>query len=368
MKQDTILFDLLQSFLPLDEIAQNQGYQDTARKFSFRDLLCFWIASSVGGWKGFRHSEKQLRTISALPSVDHSTLSKKASEVPYSLVKEVLDRVIQCCNRSTRRSFSLPEPAFALDSTTVTVGEGRLPWARFRGEKSGVKLHVRLDLANEALAQVETSLAQVHDSAIAPKLLNTPQTVTVQDRGYVDYKRMEAMDQAGAHFVVRLRKNFVHSNWKSLRRLSTGDSPVIQDGTCFLGESRRRFRVVTFRCEKGRGFHVATNLMGVSAETIAELYRARWQVELFFRWMKQHLNVKHLFGTTMNAVYGQLLGACTAYVLLHWLYRVEKPARFHHVSMLDFTRDLWNSQLPAEWALLLFDHLRRTRMFYTYFG
>ncbi|EGK09849.1 hypothetical protein HMPREF9374_2764 [Desmospora sp. 8437] len=146
MKQDTILFDLLQSFLPLDEIAQKQGYQDTARKFSFRDLLCFWIASSVDGWKGFRHSEKQLRTIPALPSVDHSTLSKKASDVPYTLLKEVLDRLIQCCNRSTRRSLSLPEPVFALDSTTVTVGKGCLPWARFRGEKSGVKLHVRLDI------------------------------------------------------------------------------------------------------------------------------------------------------------------------------------------------------------------------------
>lgn len=121
-------------------------------------------------------------------------------------MKEVLDLLIQSCNRSTRRSLSLPEPAFALDSTTVTVGEGCLPWARFRGEKSGAKLHVRLDLSNEALAQVETSLARIHDSAIAPQLLNTPQTVTVQDRGYVDFKRMEAMDTAGVHFVVRLRK------------------------------------------------------------------------------------------------------------------------------------------------------------------
>lgn len=368
MKQDTILFDLLQTLLPLDEIAQNQGYQDKARKFSFRDLLGFWIASSIGGWKGFRHSEKQLQTISALPSVDHSTLSKKASEVHYTLMKEILDRLIRCCNRSTRRSLSLPEPAFALDSTTVTVGEGRLPWARFRGEKSGVKLHVRLDLANNALSQVETSPARVHDSAMAPKLLNTPQTVTVQDRGYVDFKRMEAMDQAGTHFVVRLRKNFTYFNWKSLRRLSPEGSPVIQDGTCFLGESRRRFRVVSFRDENGRRFHVATNLMGISAETVAELYRARWQVELFFRWVKQHLNVKHLFGTTMNAVYGQLFGACIAYVLLHWLYHVEKPARFHNVSMLDFTRDLWNSRLPAEWLLQLFDSFRRTRIFNTYFG
>ena len=148
---------------------------------------------------------------------------------------------------------------------------------------------------------------------------------------------------------------------KPLRRLQTTDSPVLKDGTCLIGKAKNRFRVVSFRDAKGRVIHVATNLMHVSAEVIAELYKARWQVELFFRWIKQHLNVKKLFGTTPNAVYGQLLGACMAYVLLHWLYTQEKPRRFQGVSLIQFARQLWFSQLPAEWVLCLFNHLRRLK-------
>ncbi|EGK09850.1 hypothetical protein HMPREF9374_2765 [Desmospora sp. 8437] len=97
-------------------------------------------------------------------------------------------------------------------------------------------------------------MAQIHDSAIAPKLLNNPQTVTVQDRGYIDYKRMETMDQADAHFVVRLRKSFNHSNWKSLRRFSSEDSPVIQDGTCFLGGIPSPFSGGYFSVRRRKGF------------------------------------------------------------------------------------------------------------------
>jgi IS4 transposase len=183
--------------------------------------------------------------------------------------------------------------------------------------------------------------------------------VTVEDRGYVDMERMDLLHESGRFFVIRLRKNMERRAWKSLRRLQTIDSPVLEDGTCFIGKAKNRFRVVSFRDAKGRTIHVVTNLMHVSAEVIAELYKARWQVELFFRWIKQHLNVKRLFGTTPNAVYGQLFGACIAYVLLHWLYTREKSRRFQDVSLLQFARQLWLSQLPAEWVLCLFDHLHR---------
>lgn len=106
----------------------------------------------------------------------------------------------------------------------------------------------------------------------------------------------------------------------------------------------------------------------VAPEVIADLYRARWQVELFFRWLKQHLNVTILFGTTENAVYGQLFGACIAYVLLHILYHWKRPRRFQSVSMLDFMRDLWNLQLHPEWVLSLFDLLRSSPHLYPNYG
>lgn len=185
--------------------------------------------------------------------------------------------------------------------------------------------------------------------------------MTVEDRAYVDSERMDALHESDRFFVIRLKKNMEMRAWKSLRRLQTTDSTVLEDGTCLIGKAKNRFRVVSFRDAKGRTIHVVTNLIHVSAEVIAQLYKTRWQVELFFRWIKQHLNVKKLFGTTPNAVYGQLFGACIAYVLLHWLYTQEKPQRFQSISLLHFARQLWFSQLPAEWVLCLFDHLRHLR-------
>jgi IS4 transposase len=107
-------------------------------------------------------------------------------------------------------------------------------------------------------------------------------------------ERMDLLHERGRFFVIRLRKNMERRAWKSLRRLQTIDSPVLEDGTCFIGKAKNRFRIVSFRDAKGRTLHVVTNLMHVSAEVIAELYKARWQVELFFRWIKQHLNMANL--------------------------------------------------------------------------
>jgi hypothetical protein len=362
MKKDTILFDLLQRLITEEEVKsifESHGYEDTARKFGVFSLLQFWIAVAWGEWKSFRESEEQLKGRPGLVAVDYTTLSRKASRIPFEGFQDLFHQLVKRCPRRIRRMLSLPFFVLAVDSTIITVGKNRLPWAHFRESRSGVKLHVRLDVATGAPVQAEASPARDHDLTVVSRLPQTPQTVTVEDRGYVDMERMDLLHESGRFFVIRLRKNMERRAWKSLRRLQTIDSPVLEDGTCFIGKAKNRFRVVSFRDAKGRTIHVVTNLMHVSAEVIAELYKARWQVELFFRWIKQHLNVKRLFGTTPNAVYGQLFGACIAYVLLHWLYTREKSRRFQDVSLLQFARQLWLSQLPAEWVLCLFDHLHR---------
>src|SRR5690606_9241016 len=122
------------------------------------------------------------------------------------------------------------------------------------------------------------------------------------------------------------------------------------------------FRVVTFLDSKGNFIRVATNLVFLSAETIAAIYKERWQIELFFRWIKQHLNVKRLFGTSPNAVYNQLYGALIAYVLLRWLYQEAKPTwRCVNLSFTDFLGKLRLGQLPAEVAYCLVQLLSTRR-------
>jgi len=351
----------------LASILKKYGYRDTARKFTVLELLKFFVAAAVGEWESYRESEEQLAGRSDIVRSDHSTLSKKAKELPYFISKEVFHRLISKCNRKTRRLLKLPVTLYADDSTSVTVGEGRLPWAAFHGKRSGIKLHFRFDIGNRMPCRAEESTAREHDSRMAEKLLpDEPEGIDVWDPAYFDLKRLDSWDQAGRWFVMRIRSNTVLSNPKALRRWPVDDSNVVEDVTAVLGceakQTQRRFRVVTFLDSKGNFIRVATNLVFLSAETIAAIYKERWQIELFFRWIKQHLNVKRLFGTSPNAVYNQLYGALIAYVLLRWLYQEAKPTwRCVNLSFTDFLRKLRLGQLPTEVAYSLVQLLSTRR-------
>ncbi|MFC4545962.1 transposase [Paenactinomyces guangxiensis] len=144
-----------------------------------------------------------------LVAVDYSTLSKKASEVPYSFFKELFHLFLGKCNRSTLRKLDLP--ILATDSTTMTVGVGRLPWAYYRDEKAGVKLHVSFDVTSLLPKQVEESVALQHDSEVASQLLTGSTAIFICDRGYSKYERMDSLQEENHFFVIRLKKNTVIS-------------------------------------------------------------------------------------------------------------------------------------------------------------
>ncbi|PTX64785.1 DDE family transposase, partial [Melghirimyces profundicolus] len=210
----------------------------------------------------------------------------------------------------------------------------------------------------------EESIARKHDSPWAEKILPS-KGITVYDRGYLDLGRLDGWEDQGHLFVVRLRDNTVVSKQKGLKRLPVEGSNVMGDMSAQLGRVKKtdhRFRVVTFRDGRGKPIRVVTNLWNVPAETIAALYKERWQVELFFRWIKQHLHVKKLFGTSPNAVYNQLYGAFIAYLLLNWLYQQTQPEwRTVKLSFVRFVRKLCWRQLPTEVELSVYELLDRYR-------
>jgi hypothetical protein len=366
MQQSTILLDTMQAIWSekeMTEVVKSHDYQDTARKCTVMELLKFWISAATGGWKSFRDSEEKIKTRPDLVNVDYSTLSRKASDVPYLIWKDVFHDLSKRCNRRTRRSMrDLPiPPASGCDSTTITVGEGRLSWAKFRGGKAGIKLHTRYDLTREMPERVEESVALLHDSAVADELLWEPFTITVMDRGYCNYERMDWMQETNQYFVIRWKKNTLLYDPEA--QAISENSVVREDQRAYLGSASKHtqhaFRIVSFLDDHGNMIHVATNLFSLSAETNAELYRARWRVELFFRWIKQHLQMKQLFGTTQNAVYGQLYSALIAYLLIHWLHSEPNvPLHLKKFSILEFMRKLWLGQLPPEWILALFEFVR----------
>ncbi|MEK4733481.1 IS4 family transposase [Paenibacillus sp. FSL L8-0641] len=342
MKNSITITSILQSMLTPEEVQRVVkliGYEDKARKFTVYHLLQYWCMAALEQWGSYR-SSVDYAALCGLPVVHYSRFSTKAAEVPFSVFKELFHLLVCKCNREARRKLTFPKELLLIDSTTMTVGKTRLPWAPYHGERAGIKLQVALRAENGQPLQVVETLGSKHDGPMSEALAQ-PDYILVMDRAYGKLERLDHFKTHGQSFVIRLRDNVHLEKPHALRRLTKPDSSVIRDITCQLGtpqcRSRQRHRVVMFRDFEGREIRVVTDLMQVTAEQIAQIYKARWQIEVFFRWIKQHLNIPTLFGTTENAVYGQLFCALIVYVLLNWLF-VAAQTSWPQYAVLSFAR------------------------------
>ena len=217
--------------------------------------------------------------------------------------------------------FELANTAYALDSTTIDLCLSVFPWAPFRTTKAAVKMHTLLDLRGNIPTFIHISDGKLHDANVLDVLVPEPGAIYVMDRGYVDFERLHAMHQASAFFVTRAKSN------TRLRRVYSAqvdrDTGIICDQTVALvGYYSRRdypahLRRIRFKDpESGKTLVFLTNNFALPAQTICALYKARWQVELFFKWIKQHLRIKKFYGTSENAVKSQIWIAVSVYVLV----------------------------------------------------
>ncbi|MGD0227590.1 MAG: IS4 family transposase [Terriglobia bacterium] len=213
------------------------------------------------------------------------------------------------------------ETVYAFDSTTIDLCLSRFPWAQFRRRKSAVKLHTLLDVRGSIPTSVYVTGGQVHDVNLLDQLLLEAGAFYLMDRGYVDFARLYVFTQACAFFITRAKKNLQFY----LRTSRPVDrSPGVRcDQTIRLTgiRTRRHYpdalrRIVYCDAEKESRLTFLTNNFSLLPLTIAQLYRARWQVELFFRWIKQHLYIKAFYGTSANAVKTQVWVALSIYVLV----------------------------------------------------
>ena len=213
------------------------------------------------------------------------------------------------------------DTVYALDSSTIDLCLSVFPWAPFRSTKAAVKLHTLLDLRGSIPSFIFISDGKMHDVNIRDRLQPEPGAFYVMDRGYVDFKRLARLDEAGSFFVTRAK-----SNMKARRRYSRPvdrSTGLICDQTIVLTgfHTRQGFdsplRRVKFKDpETKKTLVFLTNNFALPAMTIAKLYKSRWQVELFFEWIKQHLRIKAFFGVTENAVKAQIWAAICVYVLI----------------------------------------------------
>jgi hypothetical protein len=215
----------------------------------------------------------------------------------------------------------LQETVYALDTTTIDLCLSVFPWAVFRAAKAAIKLHTLLDLRGNIPTFIHISDGKVHEVNILDQLLPEPGAFYIMDRGFLDFERLYRFHEAGSFFVTRGK-----SNLKVQRRYShpvdrtTGlicDQSVVLTGFYSHQGFEAPLRRIRFKDpETAKTLIFLTNNFVLPAFTITELYRCRWQVELFFKWIKQHLRIKAFFGTSENAVRSQIWIAVSAYVLV----------------------------------------------------
>ena len=215
----------------------------------------------------------------------------------------------------------LQQAAYALDSTTIDLCLSLFPWAKFRRHKAAIKLHTLLALRGNFPTVVILTPGNVHDVNILDDLTYEPGSFYIADRGYLDFTRLYRLHLCGAFFVTRAKKNsrFQRRYSRPVDK-STGlrfDQTVVLSGFYSRQQYPEALRRIGFRDPKtGKALVFLTNNFTEPALTIAQLYRCRWQVELFFKWIKQHLRIKAFYGTSENAVRIQVWTAISVYVLV----------------------------------------------------
>jgi hypothetical protein len=215
----------------------------------------------------------------------------------------------------------LDQSLYALDSTTIDLCLSLFPWARFRRHKAAVKMHTLLDLRGSIPTFIRITHGKVHDVNILDEILPEAGAFYVMDRGYIDFERLYVFTLCSAFFVVRTKENvLLQRRYSRPVNRSTG---ILSDHTVILTaiDSAKAYpdalrRVSYHDAVTGQRLKFLTNNFALPALTIAEIYRCRWQVELFFKWIKQHLRIKAFYGTSENAVKTQIWIAVSVYVLV----------------------------------------------------
>lgn len=217
--------------------------------------------------------------------------------------------------------LELKETVYALDSSTIDLCLSLFPWAKFRKNKGAVKLHTLLNLRGNIPTFIAITDGKVHDVNILDELIPEPGAIYLMDRGYLDFERLYTMHQSSAFFITRTKTNTAFRRIYSNKiDKSTGvqcDQIIALTGFYtkkYYPDKLRRIKFIDANSEKRLNF--ITNQFTLSSPTIAELYKCRWQVELFFKWIKQHLRIKAFYGTSENAVKTQIWIAVSIYVLV----------------------------------------------------
>ena len=302
----------VRSFTCYDQLLCMAFAQLTYRE-SLRDIECC-----------LRAMQEKLYHLGIRGKVSRNTLAKANETRDWRIYSDFAQILIHEARRlyvDDDLGLELDETVYALDSSTIDLCLSVFPWARFRKSKGAIKLHTLLDLKGDIPTFIWITDGKVHDVNVLDHLIPEPGAIYVMDRAYLDFQRLYQLNQCSAIFVTRSKAN------TKLRRIyshkvdkSTGvrcDQTVVPKGFYSKKDYPEKLRRIKYYdAEKGRSFVFLTNQFTLPPLTIAELYQYRWRVEIFFKWVKQHLRIKKFYGTSENAVKTQIWIAISTYVLV----------------------------------------------------
>lgn len=336
MNTGKTVFAQLMTMLPEYEfdkcVARYKGNY-RVRNFSCRDHFYVMSFAQLTRRESLRDIENCLTAFSAKlyhcgikHAVPRNTLAK-ANELRswqiYADFAQVLIDIARPLYRDDKDfRLDIDNLVYAFDSTTISLCLTLCPWATFREHKGGVKMHTLLDMRGQIPVFVHLTDASVHDVKAIDELYIEPAAIYVMDKGYVDFFRLfNLIHQKRAFFVTRAKDNMVYevvsSNEVDKQTGVISDEYVSLTGYKSSREYPEKFRMVTYEdFSTGVVYRFITNNFELPSITISELYRERWNVELFFKWIKQHLKIKSFYGTTRNAVYSQIWIAICTYLLI----------------------------------------------------
>ena len=374
MNTGKTVFSQVMDFLPVYEFQKCvRRYQGNykVQSFSCMDQFLCMAFAQLTFRESLRDIESCLRSMhrklyhmGIRGRISKSTLSDANENRDWHIYADFAQVLIH-----TARTLYLKEPfgvelaqtVYALDATTIDLCLALFPWAHFRKNKGAIKLHTLLDLRGNIPSFIEITSGKVHDVNILDDLIPEPGSFYVVDRGYLDFARLYRFHQSQAFFVIRAKANLKYRRLYSRPVDKTTGLRCDQTITLTIYQSAKDYpetlRLVRFYdSENNKRLTFLTNNFLLDALTIAKLYKCRWQIELFFKWIKQHLRIKSFFGTSENAVKTQIWIAISVYVLVAIIKkRLDlKPSLYTILQILSLTLF---EKLPLSQALTAIDAL-----------
>jgi hypothetical protein len=324
------LFHSMLNFIPRHQFAALENQHSTgrkSRKFSrwnqFTHLMFMQLtgrASLRDGIQSMNSRAKDLYHLGAKP-VARATFADANNMRPASFYQALFEKMYQRCRIvSPKHKFKFKNKLYSLDASVIDLSLGAFPWASFRRTKSAVKIHTLLDHCGFLPAFVSITDGKIHESKVAKSISLAKGSIVVEDRAYTDYKWFCQLQENGIFFVTRQKTNAVYRVTE--RRQVNKNQGLCSDQTIVLTGSKGHLcphplRRIGYRDPETKNHYVfLTNNFKLSAKTIADIYKERWQIEIFFRWIKQNLKIKAFVGNSRNAVMTQIYVALIAYLLL----------------------------------------------------